>query len=228
MNQKPLALLSLILCFIYLQFFWTAKAIQNPTPYLKKKIASLQIELKRSHLRELLQVENLQQFRQDVAVILPEALKHVTQKPKDYPLRNMASVLMTSQNEKLAMIGAKNLFLTGKALFKKKDFISARRMFDKVIKNYSYSEHVIESFYLLSECEYALGNLESSQAIIDQMVTLFPESEMTGYALIRLGIILSERHFVENAIQTYRLILNTSPYQGVINLAKSQLSELGL
>ena len=85
---------------------------------------------------------------------------------------------------------------------------------------------MIEAHFLLAEGQYQLGQLDAASATIDRMVELFPESEVTGFALVRLGQIFEQRDRYDEAVQLYRTVLKSFPYRGVAAQAEHSLREM--
>jgi len=226
MTRSALAIFSLVLAVMYLQTYWAVKELTNPAPLLSMKIQKLKDALERQEVRRLVEHHQMEKFRQEVAAALPPALKHVAEGAKDYPLRNLASVTMRGQSGKLEDLVATSLFETGKGLFRKGEFERSNRMMQKLIDDYSYSTQVIEAHFLLAEGQYKSGNLESASATIDKMVELFPDSELTGFALLRLGQIFEQRDRYDEAVQLYRTVLRTFPFRSVATQAERSLRDM--
>lgn len=226
MTRSTVAILSLVLTVMYLQTFWAVKELTNPTPLLAMRIEKLKEELERRRIRELVDQNQMEKFRQEVAAALPPALKHVAETGKDYPLRNLASVTMQGNSAKLQGLVATSLFETGKSMFRKGDYDRSNRMMEKLIDKYSYATQVIEAHFLLAEGQYKLGRLDEASSTIDKMVELFPDSELTGFALLRLGQIFEQRDRYDEAVQLYRTVLRTFPYRSVATQAERSLRDM--
>lgn len=226
MTRSTAAVFALMLTVLYLQTYWVVKDFTNPAPLLNLKLERLETDLEREKLRREIDLQQMENFRQEVAAALPPALKGITELGKDYPLRNLASVTMKSQSEKLKSLAASNLFETGKVLFRKGQYERSNRMMEKLIAEYSFSTQIVEAHFLLAEGKYKLGELEAATATIDKMLELFPESELTGFALIRLGEIYEQRERYDDAVQIYRTVLRSFPYRTVASQAERSLRDM--
>lgn len=226
MSRATVAIFSLILVFGYLQVYWSIKNLDSVTPVLAAKVRELSDELKRAEMRELVQLERFQAYQQEVAALLPESLLRPSQSEGEYPLRKLASVMVKASPEKVETLAANSLFETGRSYFKKGEYEKANRLFKKLIQNYGYSPNAIEAHFLLSEGLYQLGQLDESTDSINQMVELFPESELTGFALIRLGNILESHDRTDEAVKVYRTVLRTFPYRAVSSQAALSLKQM--
>ncbi len=211
---------------LYLQTFWSVRQMSNPTPILNAKIERLQEQIDRQNLRSLVDQSQMEHFRQEVASALPPALKHVAETGRDYPLRNLASVTVQGNNPKLQALVASSLFETGRVLFRKGEYDRSNRIMEKMIDRYSHATQVVEAHFLLAEGQYQIGQLDAASATVDRMVELFPESELTGFALVRLGQIFEKRERYDEAIQLYRTVLKSFPFRSVASQAERSLREM--
>ncbi|MGE0764201.1 MAG: tol-pal system YbgF family protein [Bdellovibrionales bacterium] len=212
--------------FFYVQAYWVVRERYNQTPELAIEIEHLKEQLGREQFRRVLQAEQSESFRQEVAAALPVTLRPIAEKAKDYPLRNLASVTRSGNKESLQVVVASTVFETGKALFRKGEYQRANRMFDKLISEYGYSSQVVEAHFLKAEGQYLAGDLEGANETINKMVELFPESELTGFALVRLGQIFENRERYDEAVQIYRTVLKTFPYRNVAAVAAKNLRHM--
>lgn len=216
----------MVLSFVYIQAYWVIRERHNGTPELALEVDYLKQKLEREQFQRVLQAEQADRFRIEVATVLPEALKGVAEKEKDYPLRNLASVVASGAKENLQTMVASTLFETGRTLFRQGEYAKANRLFKKLIDSYGFATQVVESHFLMAEGEYLLGNYEGVIDIIGRMVELFPESELTGFGLIRLGQVFEHRERYDEAVQIYRTVLRTFPYRNVASLAQKNLSHM--
>lgn len=223
MKRSAIIIFSAILTIGNLAVFWSVRERYSPIDLYKHKNHLLEKKIAALELQRQLDAEQEEQFQQEVAAALPQALQKVTQKNKDYALRNLASVVMRPQKDKLYDLVAKSVFESGKALFRKGEYVQANRLFQKVIDRYGFSTQVIEAHFLLAEGLYQTGELDRTTQVIDQMVELFPDSELTGFALLRLGQIFETRDRFDEAVQIYRMVSRIFPYRSVASQAEKNL-----
>jgi TolA-binding protein len=226
MTRSTVALFCAIQLVICLQVYWGVREYVNPAPRLREQVAQLKAEIDRKDLGLMVRDQNLENFKAHVAATLPPSFEKIAAKAKDYPVRNLASISRKGSREKLDDLIAETLFETGKNLFRQKEYIRASRLFEKVINNHGYASQVPEALFLLSEAQYQLGQVEASSATIGRMMDLFPESELTGFALLRLGRIFEERDRYDEAVQIYRTVLKGFPYRTVATQAERSLREM--
>jgi TolA-binding protein len=60
------------------------------------------------------------------------------------------------------------------------------------------------------------------------MVELFPQSELTGFALIRLGSIYQIQNRNEEAVDIYKTVMRSYPQRDVASQARASLRDLEL
>lgn len=197
----------------------------NGKDILEKQIAHLTEDRERERMRTRLAKEEFLTFQSIVARAAPEILKKRGEGQAGYPIRLLASVTQKDKNNAVQAQIALNLFIDGKNAFKEKDYKRAIALFQKVIERYSYLPEAVEAHFLLAESNYQLGNEASTVEAINQMVGLFPDSELTGFALLRLAEILTKQGRSAQAIETYKTVLKSFPYREVASEARIRLSQ---
>lgn len=226
MVRPALAFFACILSFSFVQAYWFVRSRYNQVPEMAFEMKQLEDRLEREKVKTLLMAEQAIELKAYVASVLPSSLIDLKQKEKNYPMRNLASLTFQSRNESMNQLVVTTLFETGKTLFREKQFERSNRLFQKLISNYGYAPQAVEAHFLLAEGQFQQGDIESSIETIQQMVRLFPDSELTGFSLIRLGNIFESRSRYEEAVQIYRTVLKTSPYRNVATQAERNLRDM--
>lgn len=103
------------------------------------------------------------------------------------------------------------LLAKAKEEFREKDYQAAVDSLKSHIARYPTSRDVIEAHFLLAEALYLSGQPEASLDLIDQMMSRYPESELTGFIMLRMGQILEKRNRREEAREVYRTVLDQFP-----------------
>ncbi len=196
--------------------------------FLKSRVAELEKEVGREKLRVEIVHHHLSDYQQEVAALLPEAIRQTTDKEATYHLRTLASVIATPQSDRLQIERAAGLFEKGKSQFRLGRYEDSNRMFSGIIKNSPESVYVAEAHFLLSEGQYQMKDFEACVATIEAMITLFPESELTGFALLRLGKIYEFRDRFEDAVEIYRAILSAYQEPALVTQARLSLKAVEL
>lgn len=147
----------------------------------------------------------LKDFQNQIVAQLPE-LK-IEDPEKLYFARNLASVQSTQGNSsKLERPFSFALMKQAKEEFKDKKYKEASEILNEVIKTYPMSSYVVECHFLLAEIAYLQRNYAQSLSVIRTMMKLYPENELTGFIMIRMGQIYQMQHDNEQARVVYETI----------------------
>lgn len=220
MKNQAFLIFILALTVVFALFYGEMRAhFLDPRP-LEAKVKLLSREVERAGLRAELARAELQEFRQEVASKIPEISHPAMKGEKAYAMRSLASVLREEGSEfrsqQLASLG----FNKAKDLFRKDDFANAIPQFEALIRDYSFSVHIPEALFLLSEAQYQTGQFESAVSSIQRLVDQFPGHELSGYAMIRLGRIFESQNRYDEAMQIYRTVLMTFPDRAIASQAE--------
>ena len=198
----------------------------NPTGRLEARIERLSKERQAAEFRELLAAHELAEFQQYVATLLPDAMKS---RPEDerFQLRQLASVV-GDKGAALEIERASGIFEKAKIAFREKRFEESNRLFQSLIKNHPASVHVGEAYFLLAEGHYQMKEYDSAVTGIERMIELFPENELTGFALLRLGHIFELQERLEDAGEIYRAVLSNFKQPALVKQASSSLKAVAL
>ena len=175
-----------------------------------------------------LEREQFLEFRQSVAALMPDVLKQKGLGEEGYPYRSLASTISRSDAEQVRQTIAKTLFERGKENFRKHEYPKAIHAFHQVIDHFGFTPYVAESFFLLAESHFQRNELEACTGVIQQMVELFPNHELTGFALVRLGRIYQIQNRNEEAIEIFKTVMRSFPQRDVASQAKASLRGVDL
>jgi TolA-binding protein len=197
----------------------------SPASRLEKQLALVERERKVAEFRQQLAAHQLADYQQQVATLMPDALKDKGA-VEGYPLRQMASVI--TQSDSIQIERASSLFEKAKKSFREKLFEESNAMLVELITKYPDSVHVVEAHFLLAEGRYQIGELESSVETIEKMISLFPDSELTGFALLRLGRVFEKQDRLEDAADIYRAVLSNFKQIEITRQAQVSLKAVAL
>lgn len=209
-------------------FYTELREYFSPVGHYVEKVSQLETKVKEERFKHLLTSYEFQDFRAHVGTLIPSAIKEKKSGEASYPLRTLASVVQKAGNEKLMLAKAKSIFEEGKVLFREQKYELATERFNEVIRSHPYSVHVPETLFLLVESHFTMRNYDQCIQYVNKMLDIYPESELTGYALLRLGKIyeLQDRH--SEAIEIYKTVLKSFPDRGIASLASSSLRAVEL
>lgn len=197
----------------------------SPAEGLSKKIARLEQDKRHAELRSQLAVDQLNEFKSQVAIVLPEAVNEKGTR-ESYPLRQLASVV--AKGEPLVIERASSAFEKAKAEFREKHFEDTVALLQNLIEQHPESTHIIDAYFLLAESQYQTGQEERAVETIETMISLFPESELTGFSLLRLGKIFEKQERLEDAADIYRSVLKNFPQPEIVSQASAALKSVAL
>ena len=218
----------LMLVLTYVSIYHITNYKLSDLDYYKQKY-KLESHINQS---QKLQIElseyKLYEFQQQVAEVLPPFIKRSKNVEESYPLRNLASIVQKPNWNKISSYKSKSIFNKAKKYFQSGQYNLAIRFFKVLINEYSYSVYSLEAYFLMSESYFQLRNLEESITAIDTMVTLFPGSELTGFAMLRLGKIFEIQNRSEEASGIYKTVLQSFSERDLVNQAKTALRSMAL
>lgn len=211
-------------CLVYLKFH---QHFTDPTRY-EQQIHHLKDELAQNEFKTELLKDQIIEFKMDVAAILPEIVKKAPKGEKSYPLRNLASLVYAKDDEKFKDSAMRRNFESAKKMFREKKYKKASAAFVKFIERNPFSLKIAEAFLLLSESYFQLEDYERCLKTIEKMMELFPASELTGYAMLRMGKIYEIQERPEEAVDIYQTLLLSFPDRGIASQARKSLSSVEL
>ncbi len=144
-----------------------------------------------------------------------------------YPLRNIASIAVAPTLEK-KLERASSLFEKGKTFFREGKYGHSNKIFLNLIEKYPESIHVVESYFFLIEGKFQSKELEDCVVFIDSLMSKYPESELTGWSLLRLGRIFEIQERFEDSVDVYQTIIGTYQDKELKKQAGIQMSNIKL
>lgn len=165
------------------------------------RIGRLQNQIEKAHFDNDLLVYQLQDFQQSVAQLMPDN----RQLQAKTELKNFADTLRAPASEnKLDLSGA--VFEKAKKFFAEKEYDKAIREFHKLTDEYPLSPYNVESRFFMAESYFIKKDYKASLNLIDEMVSLYPDNDLTGFILLRMGQISEINNQYEEASEIYRTV----------------------
>ncbi len=96
------------------------------------------------------------------------------------------------------------LFERAKKMFKGGDYDRVISLSEELMEKYPMTPYLAEIYFLRAESYYLKRDFKSSLAVIEQMISLFPDSELTGFILLRMGQISEINNRTEEALEIYK------------------------
>ena len=94
----------------------------------------------------------------------------------------------------------------GLKFMEEKKWDDALLVFEKLLKEFPYSKWVTEAQYYICETEFQVRDFKATADCVSQMVEMFPESELTGFQMMRLAQVHEMNGQVDEASEIYQII----------------------
>lgn len=200
----------------------------SPVHALDARILALQYHVREERFKRLLLSYQFADFRNEVATLVPAAIKRAGPGEESYPQRMLASVVQDQTNPNLGFQTADAVFDQASRQFDKKHYNKANEIFVSLIRNHPYSDDVPKAMFLLVEGSYRVGEYDQAIKYANQMLDLFPENELTGYAMVRLGQIYEIKNRHADAADLYRTVMKSFSNPNLVQLAENHLRQEAL
>lgn len=226
MKRSVLAVFCVFLLMGFFNLYIFIQTQSNSVPELKVQTEKLEWQLKNQELKTMLANYELEDYRQYLAIVLPNEIKNNLS--ANYQLRNIASVVKEPLADNLAIERASSLLAKAKKSFGSKDYLESNKLLHNLIEDYPDSVHSVEAYFLLIEGQYQSQDFENCIASIDEMLTLYPENDLTGYAMLRLAKIFESQDRVEDAVEVYKALMKDFKSEKLQEQAKLNLQGVEL
>jgi TolA-binding protein len=168
------------------------------------QVQQLEEKLEKEEFRNVLLRNQLVDFQQSVAAVLPPN-SQIKNELATYELKNFASGLRTPASiSQIDLSGV--IFEKGKKLFKEQKYEKSIKEFRKLLEEYPLSRFKTESHFFMAEAYFLQKDYKSSLDLIDQMVVQYPDNDLTGFIMLRMGQISELNNRVEEASEVYKTV----------------------
>lgn len=165
------------------------------------RIAKLQKQVEKEKFNNSLLTYQIQDFQQTVAQVLPDNKTLQA----NYPLKNLAAVVRApASDEGIDLSGV--MYEKGKRFFNQQSYERAIREFSSLIERYPLSAHSVEARFFIAESYFLKKDYRNSLGQIDEMVTQYPQHELTGFILLRMGQISEINNQSAEALEIYKTV----------------------
>ena len=185
--------------------------------YFRAKAATLAEEIKQEKTRSLLVQFQLNDLKQQVSMSLPEVEITGKSLAEQYQQRNLASIVNTPIDDKFESYRADRIFAKGKGEFEAGNYVAANEHFYRLIKDFPSSIFVIKAHLLMVEGYFHLNKPEEVVRYVEQMISLFPDDELTGFALLRLANVYVGEDRSEDALEVYEVVQKNYKSQALLD-----------
>lgn len=166
------------------------------------RLSALQSQMDQARFSNSLLTYQLKDFQQTVAQILPDNKKLQA----NYEAKNLASVVRTPASDEVIDLSPV-LFEKAKKSFKSQNYEKSIREFRELIEKYPLSSHNVEARFFIAESFFLKKDYKSCLQEVDVMLTQYPDNDLTGFILLRMGQISEINNQVEEASEVYQAVL---------------------
>ncbi len=168
------------------------------------QVHQLRQQVEREEFKNALLQNQLTDFKQSVAAVLPPN-SEIKNDIAGYEMKNFASALRVPASE--AQIDLSGLvFEKGKKFFKEQKYEKAIKEFRKVLDEYPLSRYKVESHFFITEGYFLQKDYKNSLDLIDQMLQQYPDNDLTGFVMLRMGQISELNNRLEEASEVYKTV----------------------
>jgi tol-pal system protein YbgF len=219
----------MVIWILLLQFMWGSVYVYFDHHYTlpngnDHRVAQLEHEL---HARD----RDFAKFQMRLAeykdAVAASGLIIKDQTPWTDSKREIASVMADIPGKDLSFaLDDKSDFEKAKKIFLSEDYQRSAELFSDFTDKHPDSRFLVQAYYFLTESEYHNDDFERATKAIDTLVTQFPETEYTGYSLVRMGMILEKQDRVEDAADIYERVKTGFPHSNAAHIADENLKGL--
>lgn len=229
MNKTALMISSMIMTFVCLLFLSEVRRTLNGAKEYKELAEFWKEKVAREQLKKLLVKGQFADFKQDVALLIPEHIKQKKLDEEKQMLRNLASVIPHEGTHEITLGHSANKMLEeGKAFVVKREYDKGIDILKKLIDKFPDSLNIVEAHYLIMEAYFQQEKNANVIDWVDKMVELFPDNRLTGYALLKVGSLYELDGRTEDAVRIYKTIVSVYEDKNLVSQAQKAVSVLEL
>ncbi|MBK9322555.1 MAG: outer membrane protein assembly factor BamD [Bdellovibrionaceae bacterium] len=188
------------------------------------QVRQLEKKLEREEFNYALLRNQLVDFQQSVAVILPPN-SQIRNDVASYELKNFSGSLRVPAS--IAQLDLSGLFFEkGKKFFKEQKYEKAIKEFRKVLDEYPLSRYKIESHFFIAESYFLQKDYKNSLDLVDQMLVQYPDNDLTGFVMLRMGQISELNNRLEEASEIYKTVQSNFKSEQLRRQAQSLITDL--
>jgi len=192
----------------------------NQRPEVEQELSALRDQVEFEKFEKNLMAYRLKDFEKSVAEVLP--VEKLNAKKQIIVSKSLMTILREPAS--LPPLDLSGVIYEGiKAQFKNKKFDTSVQKSKKLIETYPTSPHVVEAYFFMAESYYMLKDIKKCTEVIDLMVEQFPDHDLTGFILLRLGQISEQNSQPEEAREIYATVLSQFSNAVLKNQARQML-----
>lgn len=197
----------MIYCSLLLTgLIWTYSVFNqyfNQKPEIVYELSATKEALEKEKFEKSIITYRLKDFEKSVAEVLPSENGKTIQK-KLAVNSWMSSLREPASLPKMDMSSV--IYENVKSNFKMKKYDLSVDGAKKIIENYPTSPFVVEAYFFMAESYFNKNEIKKCTEVIDLMVAQFPDHDLTGFILLRLGQISEGNSQPDEAREIYSIV----------------------
>lgn len=191
-------------------FFWQWAFLGLKNHYsglteAKMEIKKLQKDFERASVKSDLVQYQFDLFKQQIAKMIPNVIDTLPGELQNQS-RSIASILKKPREEFLMISQIESSITDLKDLFEKRKYQQVIRKGNNILDLNPVSSSLVLVYFMMAESYFQLNEFEHCLNLAEFMSKMYPESEKTGYVLLRVGIFLKEKNRLEEAKNMFSLV----------------------
>lgn len=193
----------------------------SPHKMDQKIISELKISIEKEKMKTIVLQNQIFDFQQEVAATLP-SLDSVDRNPSTFQVRNLASI---SQKPLLEMDLSGSLSQKAKSEFRQGEYSKAIESFKLLNERYPTSPLIVESYFLLGESYFLKNDVQECMDIVEHMMNHYPEHELTGFLMLRMGQVFQSQGRSDEAREVFRVVSQKFAFNQELKKQAEQLEK---
>ncbi len=200
-QQNLFVIFCLILTLGFVLAYGKFKDYFSDSKDLQKQVAYWREQKDRVELREAVLQDQMRDFEVEVARVIPQKSNRLS-----FEQKNLLSQVRLPASE-LGVDLSRAELERGRRFFREQNYTEATATFKNIIEKYPSSGRAVEARFLLSESLYLQGQYPLCIEQIEEMMSQYPENDLTGFIMLRMGQILQSRNRLDEANEVYRTVI---------------------
>ncbi len=204
-QQNLFAIFCLVLTLGILLSYGALRDHFSDSKDLLKQVAFWKEQKDRVELRTAVLQDQMRAFQVEVAKTIPEKGPW-----QSFDQKNLFSQVRLPASELGVDLSSSELE-RGRKFFRDHKYTEAIRAFQELIDKYPSSGKAVEARFLLAESLFLSAQYSSCIDEIEIMMTQYPENELTGFIMLRMGQVLQSRNRSFEAAEVYQTVIRRFP-----------------
>ncbi len=209
----------LVLILGLLQSFHLFQEHFSPVKPMQFQVAQADRLYQHEKLKVAILETQMYDFQQEIAGLLPNNLPQ-TKDYQNFKIRSLASVVRKPIE---GIDSSTSILDRAKDAFRRSDYKDAIGQFNKLQASYPASPQNVEASFFLAESYFLTGQYQECLDGVDLMMLQYPENELTGFIMLRMGQIFQIRSRFDEAKEVYSSIKRVFVDQRDLNQQADQL-----